>query len=161
MQTGDRAQVEISAGILARLSVIAMSALPYETGGLLIGWRDSDRVVVSGWLELPTTISRTSRFEIDPGMANEALKRYLKGASIALEGYVGTWHTHPTLVPPSLVDLNTFRTSAGAAQAPLAFVVLATDGDASTAYVTWASHKDGEVAVEAEPLISVKGASRA
>jgi integrative and conjugative element protein (TIGR02256 family) len=150
------AKVEIPADVIEALSDAAKAALPHETGGLLIGWRDGDRVVVRGWLQLGTTNPRANRFEIDTKKATTVLKKYLRTASNPLEGYVGAWHTHPALAPPSGRDIETFGASAAATQAPLAFVVLATNGSACIAHIAWSSRRDEAVVVSAQRPIAVE-----
>lgn len=154
------AKVEVSADLLNALDHAAKTALPYETGGLLIGWRDSEHVVVSGWLQLGTPSPRTDRFEIDAKKATKVLKQHLQKAPNSLEGYVGAWHTHPALVPPSRTDIETFISSAAATCAPLAFIVLATDGITSTAHVAWAGRTNDRVCVTPQKPIVVEGPDR-
>jgi integrative and conjugative element protein (TIGR02256 family) len=153
------AKVEIEGEIIEALRNAARSALPFETGGLLIGWRDGEHVVVRGWLQLGTPNPRTNRFEIDAKRANKALRYHLRKTSDQLEGYVGAWHTHPALAPASGRDLETFTTSAEAANAPLAFVVLATDGFASTAHIAWAGRRGDRVIVTTQEPITIEGTS--
>jgi integrative and conjugative element protein (TIGR02256 family) len=153
------AKVEIEPHVVDALAGAANRALPYETGGLLIGWRDGEHVVVRGWLELGTTNPRTNRFAINTEKATKVLKRYLRTSSNPLEGYVGAWHTHPALAPPSGTDLETFGASAAATHAPLAFVVLATDGVASTAYVAWSGRRGNRVIVNTLTSITVERAN--
>lgn len=150
------ARVEIAADIIEGLSNIARTALPYETGGLLIGWRDGQNVIVCGWLQLGTSNPRTNRFEIDAKKATKVLKQYLRTTSNPLEGYIGAWHTHPSIVPPSGTDVETFGASAAATQAPLAFVVLATDGFDSIAHIAWAGRAGGHVMVRTEKTITIE-----
>lgn len=148
------AKVEIAADIIGALSNAARTALPYETGGLLIGWREGEHVVVRGWLQLGTTNPRTNRFEIDAKKATKVLKKHLRKTSNPLEGYVGAWHTHPELAPPSGTDIETFGASAAATHAPLAFVVLATDGRASTAHIAWSGRSGDHVVVRTQKAIT-------
>lgn len=146
------AEVEISAEVIKALSSAATAALPFETGGLLIGWRDGENVVVRASLQLRTPNARTNRFDIDAKRATRALKRHLRMTSNSLEGYVGAWHTHPALAPPSETDIDTFCASAAATHAPLAFVVLATDGFTSTAHIAWAGRSGDRVIRTQKPI---------
>lgn len=150
------ANVEIATGIIEALSNAARIALPYETGGLLIGWRDGEHVVVCSWLQLGTPNPRTNRFDIDAKKATKVLKQHLRTTSNPLEGYIGAWHTHPALAPPSATDIETFGASAAATHAPLAFIVLATDGIASTAHIAWSGRRGGHVIVTAQKPITVE-----
>jgi integrative and conjugative element protein (TIGR02256 family) len=149
-------KVEVSEEVLAELNDAARTALPYETGGLLIGWRDGDRVIVRGSLKLGTPNPRTNRFEIHTKKATKVLKDYLRTTSDPLEGYVGAWHTHPALASPSGTDFETFEASAAATQAPLAFIVLATNGDSSIAHITWAGRDGTQVITRAQSPITVE-----
>jgi integrative and conjugative element protein (TIGR02256 family) len=153
------ARVEIAWDVIQALSDAARNALPHETGGLLIGWRDGDHVIVRGWLQLEASSPRTNRYEIDTKKANKELKRHLRTTSDPLEGYVGAWHTHPALAPPSKTDLETFGAGAAATQAPLAFVVLATCG-AATAHIAWAGRRGNRVIVRAQEPITIERTRR-
>ncbi|WP_104126703.1 Mov34/MPN/PAD-1 family protein [Cryobacterium sp. Y57] len=150
------AKVDISADVIKALSNAATTALPYETGGLLIGWRDGENVVVRAWIQLGTPNPRTNRFDIDAKKATKVLKHHLRMTSNPLEGYVGAWHTHPALAPPSGTDIETFGASAAATSAPLAFVVLATDGFASTAHIAWAGRSGDRVMIRTQKTITVE-----
>lgn len=149
------AQVEIAPGIIESLSQAATTALPHETGGLLLGWRDGEHVVVCGWLHMSASNPKINRFEIDAKKATKVLKQHLRTSSNPLEGYVGAWHSHPAMVPPSAMDFETFGASAAATHAPLAFVVLATSGSVSTAHIAWAGHRGGTVMVRTQKSITV------
>lgn len=89
------------------------------------------------------------------------LKHYLRTTPEPLEGYVGAWHTHPALAPPSETDFETFTASAAATQGPLAFIVLATNGGSSTAHIAWAGHQGAHVAIRRERTITVERARSA
>ncbi|MFE4950149.1 Mov34/MPN/PAD-1 family protein [Leifsonia sp. NPDC056665] len=147
--------MEFAVDLLKQLAGVAMDALPNETGGLLIGWRDGETVVVCAWLQLGTPNPRRNRFEIDSKKATSALKGYLRTAANPLEGYVGAWHTHPALEAPSGRDFETFRSSAAATQAPLAFVVLATEGSSSVAHVVWSGRQNHEIIIETQKPIAL------
>jgi len=147
--------VKIPASVLNGLDVAAKAARPLETGGILIGWREGDCVIVRDWIQICASDPRPSRFVIDAAEATEALGRHLRARQEPFEGYVGTWHSHPSLTPPSAVDIKTYRASASATQAPLAFVVLATNGVISTAYITWAGDNRKRVNLITQEPVSV------
>lgn len=155
-EINSQAKVKITAEVIEGLSNAARTALPYETGGLLIGWRDGEDVLVHGWLQLGTPNPRTNRFEINSKRATKVLKKHLRTKATPLEGYVGAWHTHPSIAPPSGTDIKTFGAAAAATQAPLAFIVLATDGYSSIAHIAWSGRIRGHVIVQIQNPIIVE-----
>lgn len=84
-------------------------ALPYETGGLLLGWYEADGGVwIDRAIEVPARTAGTHHYERTAEAAQAALDAALadepEGSPI---GYVGEWHTHPEPCGPSDVDLET------------------------------------------------------
>lgn len=137
--------VRIEYQLLETLKSLAQAARPYETGGLLIGWREDDQVIVCDFIALTTEIPRASIFEVKVRAANLALASYLASSSDPTQGYVGTWHSHPVPAPPSVRDVGTYRAAARASTNPLGFVIIAVDGRTSIAHVTWAGRKLGHI----------------
>lgn len=118
------------------LEEAAVMARPLETGGILIGWREDHRVVVVDFIELPSTGRTSSAYQLDPDLVNQALDKYRTFTDDARRGYVGAWHSHPALSPPSWIDRRTFvKASKGNAHS-LAYVVVATDGMCVSTYPT-------------------------
>lgn len=110
---------------LQRAEMIAASACPNETGGILIGARSAQRIWILTALEIPTPIPRPSRYTLRVDNANPVLWDYLVENQLPPEvGYVGTWHTHPGSIGPSARDLASARQDSAAQQQPVALVVL-------------------------------------
>ncbi len=82
----------------------AQTAAPDEACGLLVGRRDSDRVLVTRTVQCENIAprgTRTTRFSIDPRRLIEE-ERAIRGSK---EEVVGFYHSHPASDPvPSLLD---------------------------------------------------------
>lgn len=99
---------------------------PNETGGILLGWRSTDAVVVTGSLEVPDIGASPHRYRRHHGAAQAALT-----AALADEpadgpvGYVGEWHVHPAHQPASWQDRREIIAISGLAPAAVTLVILA------------------------------------
>lgn len=99
-------------------------ALPRETGGILLGFRTPNLIVVTR----PVTVA-------DPRSSQHGyLRRHRqaqarmaigRGDAPPVVGYVGEWHTHPADVGPSRTDLRALAGIARLVQGPVALIVLA------------------------------------
>lgn len=129
----------VARGIAAR----AQAAMPNETGGALIGWREGEFVNVMDSIEIPSVRPDHARYQLSVADLNEALERYISSARDARMGYVGSWHSHPAMVGPSPRDRYTFWRTGRAHTGAMAFVVAATDGRTTVLHTTWAGRRDG------------------
>lgn len=99
-------------------------ALPLETGGILIGHRDGEHVVVTRAVEVPSPAATRRSYRLDHDQAQAALVRDLRAhPSDGLAGYVGEWHTHPASVGPSIVDRVSIASAARKSKSPIALIV--------------------------------------
>lgn len=83
---------------------------PLETGGMLLGYRVGDEVVVQAITGPgPDAKHHRARFEPDAAWQQQELERvYAESGRITT--YLGDWHTHPAGVPvPSRRDRKTAR----------------------------------------------------
>ena len=109
-----------------------LAALPQETGGILLGFRTLDLVVVTRALTVP-----------DPRSSRHTYRRHRRRAQAQMAaaginetpgiGYVGEWHTHPADCPPSRIDIRALTATARLTTAPVALIVLAYRADRSVA----------------------------
>lgn len=136
-------------GIVGR----TLEAVPNETGGALIGWREGPAVSVMDFIEILSARPERARYELGITDLNTALAGYLARTTDARLGYVGSWHSHPAPVGPSFTDRHTFRRTARAHALPLAFLVAATDGRSTSLHMTWAGPRDGRYRlIRQEPI---------
>jgi integrative and conjugative element protein (TIGR02256 family) len=99
-------------------------ALPLETGGILIGHRDGENVIVTRAVEVPSPTATRRSYRLDHEHADAALARALRNQPRdALAGYVGEWHTHPARVGPSILDRMSIASAARKSPAPIAMIV--------------------------------------
>jgi integrative and conjugative element protein (TIGR02256 family) len=109
-----------------------LAALPQETGGILLGFRTPDLVVVTRTLTVH-----------DPRGSRHSYRRHRRRAQAQMAaaginetpgiGYVGEWHTHPADCPPSRIDIRALMATARLTTAPVALIVLAYGTDRSVA----------------------------
>lgn len=98
--------------------------LPLETGGILLGYREIDSVVITHALVVDDGGATKDRYVRDDGRANERLAEFLSDRSGDDPiGYVGEWHSHPAPSGPSPLDRNAMRAAAKAAHGPVALLI--------------------------------------
>lgn len=97
-------------------------ALPQETGGILLGFRTPDAIMITRTLVVPDPRS-TGRSYL---RQNRRARRLMAAASTdapSVVGYVGEWHTHPADAPPSRTDQGALTATARMAAGPVALIV--------------------------------------
>lgn len=103
--------------------------LPLESGGILLGYREVDNLVITHALVVDGGGSTKDRYVRDDVRANESLAEFL--ADRAEEdpiGYVGEWHSHPAPSGPSTIDRDAMRAAAKTAEGPIALLVFTPGG---------------------------------
>lgn len=105
----------------------ALSASPKETGGILLGWVEGQNVVVSDVLVVDDPESGNYHYVRNYERAEAALSEYLTHIDNSLLGYVGEWHSHPMLQPPSAIDRRSLQAVVIEAERQAAMVVIAFD----------------------------------
>lgn len=98
--------VTIGSTALASMHEAGTSGLPRETGGILLGFRAADAVVVTRALVVHDTRSTDHHYVRNEVHAKLALAT-ARTLSPPVIGYVGEWHTHPADQPPSSTDVAT------------------------------------------------------
>lgn len=97
--------IRIQAKALADADVLAQGALPDELGGILVGWwEDDDVAVVQALLPVPDQHAGRARYERKHSLAQQALDEHLRSGADSSSGYIGEWHSHPAMTPPSFID---------------------------------------------------------
>jgi integrative and conjugative element protein (TIGR02256 family) len=122
------ATVKLESGALDAASAAASAAFPNEAGGILLGWREPDAVVVVQLIEVVDPRASDTTYTRNHAHAEAALQRALTEADPGDPmGYVGEWHAHPAPQGPSRQDRRELRAIARLSQHPVALVVLAYD----------------------------------
>jgi hypothetical protein len=85
----------------------AQTALPNETGGILVGCAIDGRPTITTAIEIPDPDATPRRYQISAdttaGIVAEARQRD------ARMGYLGDWHSHTEASDPSRLDAATMR----------------------------------------------------
>jgi integrative and conjugative element protein (TIGR02256 family) len=124
----DRQQRVLVARQALDAAIAAGSAtLPKETGGILLGFRIPDGLVVTRFLLVEDRDSSTHSYLRRRRPAQRQLNAARRHAGPAT-GYVGDWHTHPHDVSPSSSDLRSIAAARRDAGGPVALVVLSYAG---------------------------------
>jgi len=96
----------------------------HETGGILVGFRDGQNIIVTRAIEVPSPNATSHSYRSDHTVAQIELERDRSNhPADLLSGYVGEWHTHPAPVGPSWIDRVSIGRIAWRAEAPIALVV--------------------------------------
>ena len=103
------------------------AALPKETGGVLLGFRSANNVVVTRVLPVPDGASTGVSFRLSVARAQRAVDGVSPGTTGPI-GFVGDWHVHPADVPPSATDVHSLTVTARDSVDVIALVVLPFSG---------------------------------
>lgn len=121
--------VHIEDNALDDALAITQQRLPLETGGILLGWRDINRMHVARFIEVRDPNAKHVTYERNHAAAQAALKAMKAELPPgSLLGYVGEWHTHPALQPPSRQDRKELKALGRMTALPVAMIVIATNG---------------------------------
>lgn len=108
---------------------IAQGRLPHETGGIVLGWRDTGCIHVERLIEVRDSNAQRVTYERNHAAAQVALKAAIaEEPSDTLLGYVGEWHSHPAPQSPSRQDRKELRAIGRMIAQPVVLIVLATSG---------------------------------
>jgi len=100
--------------------------LPHEAGGILLGYRQQGRTIVTDALAVPSTSGSRDRYHRDDVLANDLLTQWRsERSSDDPVGYVGEWHSHPAGAGVSSIDRAAIRDTAASGRAETALVVFA------------------------------------
>jgi len=114
----------ISSTALEQATRDGAETLPLETGGILLGFRASDLIVITRTVTVPDPRSSRRSYLRRRGRAQSQMTAALQDAP-AVVGYVGEWHTHPADHPPSSIDTTALGAIARSTTKPVALIVLA------------------------------------
>lgn len=130
-------------------------SLPTETGGILLGYHESNTIVVTNALTIGSDRATTNQYVRDDLKANKLLKDFLADRAIDdPTGYVGEWHSHPAPAGPSPIDVNALRAIAKTSDGPIALVVRSTSHSTPFHGVTAQRQRFGRVTSGNVPVIS-------
>lgn len=122
--TADESIVELHDPALQAITTASRQHLPFECGGILLGYRGPSRIVVTQALVVPTTTPSTTRYTRDDTAANAMLRDFVRGREPGDPvGYVGEWHSHPAPSCPSSIDIGALRATMRHITEPLALLV--------------------------------------
>lgn len=132
-------------------------SLPMETGGILIGYHESNTIVVTNALTIDSGQATTNQYIRDDVQANRLLQEFLANrASDDPSGYVGEWHSHPAPAGPSPTDVGALRAIAKSSNGPIALVVRATSHEAPFHGVAAQRQRFGRITTEKVPVMLPK-----
>lgn len=128
--------LHVTATAADAMQAAARAARPLETGGILLGWHERPRIHVQHALEVPSRDATASGYVLDAHHANHLISHAQHHTRDPHLGYVGSWHSHPTLLGPSPTDHATFTRTARNHPTTIAFIVVATHGPATLWFTT-------------------------
>ena len=102
--------------------------LPNETGGILLGYKEDDRFVVTDALTVVTVTPARTTYIRDDIAANVLLQRELANRPAEDPvGYIGEWHSHPRPCVPSAVDIAALKSIVKRSHTRVILVIYAPD----------------------------------
>jgi integrative and conjugative element protein (TIGR02256 family) len=108
----------------------AIESMPFETGGVCLGYRADDFVVVTELVHVPPLRAHRRSYRRRRKLTVAAVEGRISG----IVGYVGEWHTHPKPEPPSGRDCATLAGIARWTIGPVGLLVLAVNGETITGH---------------------------
>lgn len=103
--------------------------LPGEIGGILLGYRENGTIVATHALVVEVQGTTENRYVRDDIRANILLKEFMEHrAEDDPIGYIGEWHSHPSLSGPSPIDHAAMRATAKVSPDPIALLVFVPGG---------------------------------
>lgn len=145
VRTRQRTVVSLRTEHLVHLAIEGRQAAPHETGGILMGYRDTSnphRLVITDVVGPgPKAVHTPHSFEPDWEWQQQRVAEIYR-ASDGQTTYLGDWHTHPTGTPfPSRLDRKAAQTIATAPDAclpnPTFLIVALSNRDAVPAAWHW------------------------
>lgn len=127
MKPSQGSVVVVTEKALQNMRKAGRRALPRETGGIVLGFRLDDQVVITRALLVPDLASTGHEYELRTAAATAQLL-VVRAQLPEVVGYVGDWHTHPADVPPSRTDIASLKAAARKATDVLALLVVSFRG---------------------------------
>jgi proteasome lid subunit RPN8/RPN11 len=135
------------------IAAAAAAARPCETGGLLLGWWDSGRVVVRYAIEVTDPHATAGSWTRDQLRAQAALDTTLTELDHPWLGYVGDWHSHPAPCAASTQDRVSIQRASRQYDQPLVLLIHRPDD----AIETVAAHRGRKRGTTGRALIMAGG----
>jgi integrative and conjugative element protein (TIGR02256 family) len=149
------ARIELRHEAHEAISAETAKSLPTETGGILLGYHESNTIVVTNALTIGSDRATTNQYVRDDIKANKLLKDFLADRAIDdPTGYVGEWHSHPAPAGPSPIDVSALRAIAKTSDGPIALVVRSTSQTAPFHGVIAQRQRFGRITSGNVPVIS-------
>ncbi|MDR6556843.1 integrative and conjugative element protein (TIGR02256 family) [Arthrobacter pascens] len=124
-------------------------ALPLESGGILLGYREDQHIVITDALVIKSVAATTRRYVRDDVAANVQLRTFLESRSPDDPvGYIGEWHSHPGPSQPSRTDIQAIRSTAQAAIGPVALMVCSALGEPQFCAVIATRRRFGRISAQ-------------
>lgn len=124
-ETNSKKLVRLSDRARANGSRLARESMPFETGGILVGWLWGETVVIADVIAVTDAGAGRRDYIRSHSLAQHALNDYRGSSTDKNIGYVGEWHSHPAPLPPSQIDYRSIEELAQQTSHPVALVVFA------------------------------------
>ncbi len=116
----------IAVGLTASVTITAAaaSALPRETGGVLIGWHSASGIRIVRAVELPDEFATPRLYTRSLAASQAAIRDFLaEEPDTSPLGYVGEWHSHTKACSASELDLRSLKRVATGCQSPITLLI--------------------------------------
>jgi integrative and conjugative element protein (TIGR02256 family) len=101
--------VKLSSMAAASVCQESTRALPYETGGVLVGFVEGTTACVTHTIGPgPRAIHRRTGFQRDGDYAQDQINQLYEQSGGKVD-YLAEWHSHPKPIAPSPMDLQSMR----------------------------------------------------
>lgn len=115
--------VQMRTGAASAIHEYAEHAAPKETGGLLLGWWDRNRIVIEDITEVADAGATTNSWVRHEDLAQKSLRDILATSTSGLLGYVGDWHSHPANCGASGPDIHALKRASKQYHLPIMLMV--------------------------------------
>ena len=149
------ARIELQHEAHEVIAAATAKSLPRETGGILLGYHESNAIVVTNALTINSDRESTTQYVRNDVKANKLLENFLADrATDDPTGYVGEWHSHPAPAGPSPLDVNVLHAIAKTSDVPIALVVCSASPTTPFHGVTAHRQRFGRTTSRTVPVIS-------
>jgi len=108
---------------IIKMHAAAIRTKSTEVGGLLIGWWNGETAMIEDIAEVLDPHATVNSWTRNESRSQEILNGVLEGAKDLNLGYIGDWHSHPSVIGASGPDLASLKRASRQFSYPLTLII--------------------------------------